>query len=64
MVAARTFFSRQLCQVQVIAMGSLKDLTGNQMFVSRQITSQNPPLKAFPIYISWYINDYRCSLGR
>jgi hypothetical protein len=36
-----------------------KDLTGHQMFVSRQTTSQLPPPKILPIYISWYINDYR-----
>jgi hypothetical protein len=35
-----------------------KHLTENQMFGSRQITSQRPLPKILPIYISWYINDY------
>ena len=36
----------------------VEQLIGNQMFVSRQTTSQRPLPKILPIYISWYINDY------
>jgi hypothetical protein len=41
------------------AVHRVKQLTGNQMFVSRQTTNQRPPPKAVPIYISCYINEYR-----
>jgi hypothetical protein len=34
------------------AIHRVKQLTGNQMFVSRQTTSQRPPPKILPIYIS------------
>jgi hypothetical protein len=40
------------------AVHRVKQLTGNQMFGSRQTTSQRPLPKILPIYISWYINDY------
>ena len=40
------------------AMHRVKQLTGNQMFGSRQTTGPSPRSKSLPIYISWYINGY------